>query len=60
MTDSDSVPVGNCPEHGPVYGDDLEFNFPNVAECAKDDCGCECEQVVLADPTEHDIVVNGP
>lgn len=60
MTGSTMEPVGNCPEHGPVYGDELQFNFPNPATCSKDGCGLECEQVVLADVSEYGIATNGP
>lgn len=45
-------PVGNCPEHGAVYGDDLDYNFPVGATCLKDGCGKQVEQVVMADVSE--------
>lgn len=38
MTENDLVPVGKCPEHGIVAGEEVRFNFPNAPECT---CGRE-------------------
>lgn len=60
MPEQDKQPVGNCPEHGPVYGDDLNFNFPQPATCDKDECGREVEQVVMANVSGNAITYSGP
>ena len=60
MAESDKEPVGNCPDHGPVYGDDLNFNSPEPATCEKDGCGKEVEQVVMANVGATGITYNGP
>lgn len=62
MTDiADSIePVGNCPEHGPVYGDDLDFGFPAPATCDIEDCGREVEQVVMANVNGGVTTISGP
>lgn len=61
---SEKEPVGNCPEHGPVYGDDLNFNFPQPATCQTEtddgECGLEVEQVVMANVGGHAITIDGP
>jgi len=30
---SEEVPVGKCEEHGIIYEDDLEYNFPERSRC---------------------------
>lgn len=44
---SERVPVGRCPEHGLVSGDDVDFRFPNVPECNL--CGSELTRATIAD-----------
>jgi hypothetical protein len=34
---SEDIPLGVCPEHGHITGDDVEYNFPNPSKCEK--CG---------------------
>lgn len=46
---SDVTPIGRCPVHGLVYGDDMDYNFPVGAECQ---CGRELEEATCA-PTEE-------
>lgn len=53
-------PVGDCPDHGTVYGDDLNLNSTNSATCEKDGCGNEVEQVVMANVGGAAITYDGP
>lgn len=39
-------PVGFCDSCGIVTGDQLEYNFPCPAECAK--CGSELDEVMIS------------
>lgn len=41
------VPVGKCPTHGYVTGDDVHYRFPCPAKCEK--CGSELTQTTVAD-----------
>lgn len=45
---SDRVPVAVCPEHGPIYGDELEYNFPEPSKCEK--CGSTVNKTMMATP----------
>lgn len=49
MTGDDSVPVGECPEHGVVTGDRVNLNFPNTPTC---ECGRELSRAGVADAEE--------
>lgn len=40
------IPVGKCPEHGYVTGDDVDFRFPLPARCH---CGETLEKCTVAD-----------
>lgn len=42
----ETVALGICPEHGYVYGDDVEYRFPNPCLCW---CGMELESVTMAE-----------
>lgn len=44
------VPVGECPNHGYIYGDDVDWDFPNPAQCA--DCGRDLYTAKLAPESE--------
>lgn len=33
VTDDGVVGIGECPKHGFVFGDDIEYNFPARCEC---------------------------
>lgn len=46
---SEKIPLGKCPRDGIVYGDDIEFNFPNPAICS---CGMELETCTVAEQEE--------
>ena len=46
MTEPKDVPtvfVGKCPEHGPVGGEMVNFEFPTASECEA--CGSELPNV---------------
>lgn len=45
---TDQIAVAKCPNCGYVYGDDLDYRFPNPSECLK--CGAETENTTVADP----------
>lgn len=45
-SDTEQIPVGKCPDCGYVYGDDLEYRFPNPSICS---CGAETESTTVAD-----------
>lgn len=47
---TDRVPVGECPNHGYIFGDDVEWAFPNPAKC--NDCGRDLYSAKLADESE--------
>jgi hypothetical protein len=47
--DTKQVAVGDCPKHGYVSGNEVEFNFPNKAKCF---CGRELERCTVADIEE--------
>ncbi len=47
LSGTDQIPVAKCPNCGYVYGDDLEYRFPNPSVCA---CGEETETTTVADP----------
>lgn len=49
MTD---IPAGKCPEHGRVWGDDVEMRFPTGATCTVDGCGTELETAGYVDEDE--------
>lgn len=38
---SDTIPVGICPDHGKVVGDQVDLNFPNEPTC---ECGATLER----------------
>jgi uncharacterized OB-fold protein len=42
------VPVAKCLNCGYVYGDDLEYRFPNPSVC--ENCGEKTENTTVADP----------
>lgn len=46
-TGDQQIPVGKCTHCGYVYGDDLDYRFPNASECS---CGDEVDQTTVADP----------
>jgi len=47
-TDGDEqIPVAKCPNCGYVYGDDLNYRFPNPSVCS---CGAETENTTVANP----------
>lgn len=48
MTEN-KIPVGICPEHGVVEGDDVEFNFPNPSFCS---CGETLQITTIAPESE--------
>lgn len=43
------MPIGLCPDCGPVHGDDLEYNFPNPGHCR---CGAILERELVSAQTE--------
>lgn len=43
------VAVGICPTHDYVYGEDVEYKFPNPCYCR---CGEELERVTVASQEE--------
>ena len=43
---SERVPVAKCPNCGYIYGDDLDYRFPNASLCS---CGAETENTTVAD-----------
>lgn len=45
---TERVAVAKCPNCGYVYGDDLDYRFPNPSECLE--CGAETENTTVADP----------
>lgn len=40
------MPVGKCPNCGYVYGDDLDYRFPNPSACS---CGRELTNTTIAE-----------
>jgi len=40
------IPVAKCPDCGYVFGEDLEFKFPEPSVCS---CGAETENTTVAD-----------
>lgn len=50
MSGNERMAVGNCPEHGAIAGDALDFRFPNPSVCEM--CGSEVEKTVIADESE--------
>lgn len=44
----EKIPVGKCADCGYVYGDDLEYLFPEPSECS---CGRTIENTTVADAT---------
>jgi hypothetical protein len=47
MSGTEQIPVAKCPNCGYVYGDDLDYHFPNPSECQI--CGEETENTTVAD-----------
>lgn len=47
-----TIPAGKCPEHGRVWGDDVEMCSPNSATCTFEDCGTELETAGVVDENE--------
>jgi hypothetical protein len=45
MIPDDQIPVAYCHECGYIWGDDLEYNFPNPSVC---DCGNETDRTTVA------------
>lgn len=54
-TEDDEIPVGECPVHGYVYGEDVDVSFPNRAEC---DCGETLERVTWAERSMVESIVD--
>lgn len=54
--DMGKIPAGECPEHGLVFGNSVQFNFPNPATCDRDGCGKELEVAALATGEEIEKV----
>jgi hypothetical protein len=48
-TEEETVPVGECPVHGYVVGDDIEYAAPNPSYC---NCGEKLERVTVATRNE--------
>lgn len=44
------IAVGECSEHGYIYGDDVQFRFPAQGKCNQ--CGRFLSRVTLARPEE--------
>jgi hypothetical protein len=47
LSDHDMIPVGKCPNCGYVFGDDLDYRFPQSSECK---CGETIENTTVAEP----------
>lgn len=45
--DDGHIAVGKCPNCGYIYGDDLDYRFPEPSKC--DGCGEELENTTVAD-----------
>lgn len=52
---TERVMVGECPEHGYVYGGDVDNRFPNPA--VHDGCGEELKTATVADRSEVEELV---
>jgi len=48
--DEKKIAAGECPKHGVVAGDCVEWNFPNPAECSL--CGSELDVAGMATESE--------
>lgn len=44
------IPVGICPNHGIVFGNDVEYNFPTPSECSE--CGEELPTTKMVNKTQ--------
>lgn len=44
---TEQIPVAKCPNCGYVYGDDLDYRFPDPSVCS---CGIETNNTTVADP----------
>jgi uncharacterized OB-fold protein len=45
MSETQKVAVAKCPNCGYVYGDDLEYRFPEPSVCS---CGTETDNTTVA------------
>jgi uncharacterized OB-fold protein len=55
---TDQIPVAKCSNCGYIYGDDLDYRFPNPSKCQI--CGEKTEKTTVADPeTVCSLAENG-